>query len=63
MSNYLNWIADGTFKSVPKCAYQLYTVHALLPNTHQTVVCAFAIMSGKDKEMYTESYSLKQSRL
>jgi hypothetical protein len=48
------WIMDGTFKTVPRIFYQLYTIHAPVgaEENSRILPLVYALMSGKSKELY-----------
>jgi len=54
------WLGDGTFKVCPKLFYQVYVLHALIKKgTQETFVpLVFALMTGKNQELYTQMFSL-----
>jgi hypothetical protein len=55
------WIADGTFKSVPRMARQLYSVHART-NNNTFLPCVYSVMGSKSKDCYETMLSvLKRS--
>ncbi|XP_034935332.1 uncharacterized protein [Chelonus insularis] len=46
------WYADGTFQTVPRIFYQLYTIHA---NVNDAVVpLVYVLVTGKFKSVYVE---------
>jgi hypothetical protein len=48
------WIMNGTFKTVPRIFYQLYTIHAPVgaEENSRILPLVYALMSGKSKELY-----------
>lgn len=55
------WYGDGTFKSVPKPFYQLYTLHIDLNsdvNTTSLVPVVYALLPDKSKMTYTRFFHL-----
>ncbi|KFD55608.1 hypothetical protein M513_03356 [Trichuris suis] len=47
------WIMDGTFKTVPKIFYQLYTIHApVLRGSYRTFPFVYILMTGKSRSLY-----------
>ena len=50
MKNSSYWIADGTFKVVPKEFFQLYTIHGHVFN--KTFPLVFVLMSDKLETSY-----------
>ncbi|CAB4416827.1 unnamed protein product [Rhizophagus irregularis] len=48
------WIMDGTFKTVPRIFYQLYTIHGPVgaEENSRILPLVYVLMSGKSKELY-----------
>ena len=48
------WIMDGTFKTVPRIFYQLYTIHAPIgaEDNSRILPLVYALMTGKSEELY-----------
>ncbi|KFD61128.1 hypothetical protein M514_12617 [Trichuris suis] len=47
------WIMDGTFKTVPRLFYQLYTIHGALQTSRFSIFpLVYILMTGKSEELY-----------
>ncbi|KFD46408.1 hypothetical protein M513_12711 [Trichuris suis] len=47
------WIMDGTFKTVPRLFYQLYTIHGALQTSRFSIFpLVYILMTGKSEEPY-----------
>jgi hypothetical protein len=54
LSQAIYWIMDGTFKTVPKIFYQLYSIHAPVgtENNSRILPLVYVLMTGKSEELY-----------
>jgi hypothetical protein len=43
------WVADGTFKIVPRLFYQQYTVHGSVGDSKKVFPLVFGLMTGKSE--------------
>ena len=48
------WLADGTFKTVPKLFSQLYSIHAVIDG--QVLPCVFALLPNKAQATYERMF-------
>lgn len=49
------WYGDGTFKTVPRIAAQLYTLH--YERTGHTFAAVYVVMENRTQEMYNRVFS------
>ena len=62
LRNSTYWISDGTFRTVPNLALQLYSIHAQLPNG-QFTPSVYSLMTRKTKVAYSDLLRILKDEL